>query len=197
MKACTVSDDDVDRAGVIGGDLSGKTEVPFLVEGRGEEGFAAAADFQHSVKIAVLLASPRGELGAGSWRINLLSLSVDGSSGIHAFREDDRLNGNTSPMSNVAATRSAPPHARSASLLSILMGNNLAFTVRNSGESGTTVIGTIRNRTSRHGRPDRPALDELRLGEGLAAVVLAAGHIVCPAHDAAHHLLGVPADVGD
>ena len=76
-------------------------------------------------------------------------------------------------------------------------GNNPAFTVRDSGESGTTVIGTIRSRTSRHGRPDRPALDELRLGEGLAAVVLAAGHIVCPAHDAAHHLLGVPADVGD
>ena len=46
-------------------------------------------------------------------------------------------------------------------------------------------------------RADRPALDELGLGEARAAVVLAAGHVVGPAHNAPHHRAGVPTDVSD
>ena len=46
-------------------------------------------------------------------------------------------------------------------------------------------------------RPHCATLHKLRLGEALAAVVLALRHIVDPAYDAAHHSAIVPADVGD
>lgn len=41
------------------------------------------------------------------------------------------------------------------------------------------------------------AFDEFGFGAGLALVVLAAGYVLRPAHDPSHHLMVIPADVGD
>ena len=46
MKACAISDDDVDGLRVMVSDLSEKASVPLLVQGRSEEELTAeAADF--------------------------------------------------------------------------------------------------------------------------------------------------------
>ncbi len=47
------------------------------------------------------------------------------------------------------------------------------------------------------GSSHRPAIDELRLGVGLAQVFLTASHIVDPPQDAAYHKAVVPADMSD
>lgn len=43
----------------------------------------------------------------------------------------------------------------------------------------------------------RPTIDELRLGDALAAVIFASAHVVRPAHDTVHPRAGIPLDVGD